>query len=110
MAQLPPADLPTIPARRSRLGVALISWGLLRPAIWSHFDHVWLKIEGPLPHPSDGPLIIYPNHPSWWDGYMSFVLVRRALRDRFESYLMMEEPELRRYRFFSWAGCFSVER
>jgi chlorobactene lauroyltransferase len=110
MAQSSPFDLPTIPARRNRLGTALIYRALVRPAIWSHFDRVWLKVEGPLPHLADGPLIIYPNHPSWWDGYMCFVLTRMALRDRFESYLMMEEPELRRYRFFSWAGCFSVDR
>jgi 1-acyl-sn-glycerol-3-phosphate acyltransferase len=105
-----PLDRPAIPARRSRLGEALIYWALVRWAIWSHFDRVWLKIEGPLPHPADGPLIIYPNHPSWWDGYMCFVLTRMVLGGRFEAYLMMEEPELRRYRFFTWAGCFSVDR
>jgi 1-acyl-sn-glycerol-3-phosphate acyltransferase len=103
-------DLPAIPARRNRLGEALIYWALVRWAVWSHFDRVWLKVEGPLPHPADGPLIIYSNHPSWWDGYMCFLLTRMVLRGRFEAYLMMEEPQLRRYRFFTWAGCFSVDR
>jgi 1-acyl-sn-glycerol-3-phosphate acyltransferase len=110
MRRIYPFDLPAIPARRSRLGEALIYWALVRWAIWSHFDRVWLKVDGPLPHPADGPLIIYPNHPSWWDGYMCFLLTRMVLRGRFDAYLMMEEPELRRYRFFTWAGCFSVDR
>jgi 1-acyl-sn-glycerol-3-phosphate acyltransferase len=103
-------DLPVIPARRGRIGAALVYWALVRWAVWSHFDRVWLKIVGPLPHPSDGPLIVYPTHPAWWDGYMCFLLDRLVLRGRFEGYLMMEEPELRRYRFFAWAGCFSVDR
>jgi 1-acyl-sn-glycerol-3-phosphate acyltransferase len=105
-----PPDLPAIPAGRNWLGEALIYWALVRWAVWAHFDRVWLKVEGPLPHPADGPLLIYPNHPSWWDGYMCFLLTRMVLRGRFEAYMMMEEPELRRYRFFTWAGCFSVDR
>jgi 1-acyl-sn-glycerol-3-phosphate acyltransferase len=104
------ANLPAIPARHHPLGDALVYWALVRPAIWSHFDRVWLRVEGPLPHPADGPLIIYFNHPSWWDGYMACIVNRVVLRDRFRPYLMMEEPELRRYQFFSWSGCFSVNR
>jgi 1-acyl-sn-glycerol-3-phosphate acyltransferase len=103
-------DLPTIAAGHRPLGAALVYWALVRWGIWSHFDRVWLKVVGPLPHAADGPLIVYLNHPSWWDGYMCFLLNRVVLRDRFQGYLMMEEPELRRYRFFAWAGCFSVDR
>jgi 1-acyl-sn-glycerol-3-phosphate acyltransferase len=101
---------PLIPARHSPLGDALIYWALVRAALWSHFDRVWLRVEGPRPHPADGPLIIYLNHPSWWDGYMAFILSRMVLGDQFQGYLMMEEQELRRYRFFTWSGCFSVDR
>jgi 1-acyl-sn-glycerol-3-phosphate acyltransferase len=103
-------SLPRVPARRNRLGDALVYWALVRYAVWSHFDRVWLKAEGPLPRAEDGPLIGYLNHPSWWDGYMAFVLNRALLRDRFEGYLMMEERELRRYQFFAWCGAFSVHR
>jgi 1-acyl-sn-glycerol-3-phosphate acyltransferase len=41
---------------------------------------------------------------------MAFIVNRVVLRDRYRGYLMMEEKELRRYRFFSWCGCFSVNR
>ena len=103
-------DQPAIPARHNRLMNELIYWFLVRMAVWSHFDRVWLKVEGPLPHPAEGPLIVYLNHPSWWDGYMCFILNRVVLRDRFTGYLMMDEQELRRYRFFAWCGCFSIDR
>lgn len=104
------SDEPAIPARHNRLLAELVYWLLVRWSVWSHFDRVWLKIEGPLPHPADGPLIAYLNHPSWWDGYMAFILSRVVLRDRFAGYLMMDERELRRYRLFAWCGCFSVDR
>ncbi|MBK9943128.1 MAG: lysophospholipid acyltransferase family protein [Kouleothrix sp.] len=110
MTYTPPPDLPPIPARHTRLGDALVYWGLVRPALWSYFERVSIKIEGPTPQPHEGPLIVYLNHPSWWDGYMTFVLNRVILRGRFQGYAMMEEPQLRRYRFFSWSGAFSVDR
>ena len=103
-------DLPPIPAQHSFFGDALVYWGLVRPALWSHFDRVWIKREGPIPQPADGPLIVYMNHPSWWDGYMAFVLNRMLLRGRYQGYAMMEQPQLERYRFFSWSGAFSVHR
>jgi hypothetical protein len=104
------ADQPSIPARHTRAGDALIYWALVRSAIWSHFARVWLRIEGPIPTPADGPLIFYLNHPSWWDGYLAHVLSRMVLGNRFQTFGMMEERELRRYRFFTWSGAFSVNR
>jgi hypothetical protein len=106
----PAAGQPSIPARHSRLGDALIYWALVRSAIWSHFARVWLRVEGPIPTPAAGPLIFYLNHPSWWDGYLAYVLSRMVLENRFQSFCMMDERELRRYRFFTWIGAFSVNR
>src|SRR5262249_24658485 len=101
---------PGIPARHRRAGDALIYWALVRSAIWSHFARVWLRVEGPIPTPADGPLIFYLNHPSWWDGYMAIVLNREVLGNRFQGFCMMDDRELRRYRFFTWIGAFSVNR
>jgi hypothetical protein len=58
------AKLPNIPARHSRPGEALIYWALMRYAIWSHFARVWLRVDGSIPSPAEGPLIFYLNHPS----------------------------------------------
>ena len=33
-----------------------------------------------------------------------------VLKNRFQSFCMMDERELRRYRFFTWIGAFSVNR
>jgi len=104
------AAQPSIRARHSRAGGALIYWALVRSAIWSHFARVWLCVEGPIPTPAAGPLIFYLNHPSWWDGYMALVLNRMVLGNRFQAFCMMDERELRRYRFFTWIGAFSVNR
>jgi hypothetical protein len=104
------AERPALPARHSRAGAALIYWALVRSALWSHFARVWLRFDRPIPAPAERPLIFYMNHPSWWDGYLAIVLNRMVLRDRFQSFCMMDECELRRYRFFTWLGAFSVDR
>lgn len=99
---------PLIPASHNRLAEEIIyCWLVKRPAQAS-FARIWLKIEGPLPHPADGPVIAYVNHTSWWDGYMALIMHREVFRRRFENYLMMDERQLQRYRFFSWIGVFSV--
>ncbi|MEM8532168.1 MAG: lysophospholipid acyltransferase family protein [Chloroflexota bacterium] len=104
----PQTNLPAITAHHNRLAEEVIYRLLVQLPARFTFSRVWLKIEGPLPHPADGPLIGYLNHPSWWDGYATFFLHREIFRRRFIPYLMMDERQLRAYRFFSWIGVFSV--
>ncbi|RRR76155.1 MAG: glycerol acyltransferase [Candidatus Viridilinea halotolerans] len=101
---------PALPAAKNWLGDAAIYWLLARRSLWQDFHRVWLQSHGPLPHPADGPLIIYMNHSSWWDGYLMYVIHRVVLRGRFDAHLLMEERQLRRYRFFTWSGAFSINR
>ena len=54
------------------------------------------------------PIIFYGNHSNWWDGLLQFFLSTDVFG--FDSYLMMDELQLRRYRFFRWIGVFSVDR
>jgi len=54
------------------------------------------------------PMIFYGNHSCWWDGLMEFFLGR--VRFGVDSYLMMDEEQMARYRFFRWIGAFSVNR
>ncbi|MBC8163282.1 MAG: lysophospholipid acyltransferase family protein [Roseiflexaceae bacterium] len=102
--------LPAIPANHNRLGEELVARLLIEWPLRQQFSRVWLKIEGPLPTPADGPLICYMNHSSWWDGYVALLLHRAVFRRSFEAYLMMSEAQLRRFRFFTWLGVFSVSR
>jgi 1-acyl-sn-glycerol-3-phosphate acyltransferase len=95
------------PARKTPLLEALIYRTLVRPPLRRTFDRVALNPEAPRPRP-DIPTLIYANHPSWWDGYMAFLLSDELWRC--ESYLMMEEAQLERYSFFQYCGVFGVDR
>src|SRR5215204_4434982 len=53
------------------------------------------------------PLIIYCNHSSWWDGLVAFQI---SYRTRLNSFLMMEEKQLKDLRLFRKLGAFSVDR
>lgn len=57
--------------------------------------------------PENAPLVIYANHSSWWDGLTAFQISRRAALD---SFIMMEEKQLKILRFFRKLGAFSVVR
>ena len=54
------------------------------------------------------PIIFIGNHSSWWDGLLEFYFSH----DLFgvDAFLMMEEKQMRRYKFFRWIGAFSVDR
>jgi hypothetical protein len=103
-------ELPAIPAAKNPAGEELIYRALVRSALWSSWEGVRYALRGALPEPRGGPLIVYLNHPGWWDGYMCFLISRELLRGRFDGYIMMEEPQLRAYRFFAWCGAFSIDR
>lgn len=54
------------------------------------------------------PLVLYANHPGWWDAVLPFLVSVDELG--LDAYGMMEEPQLARYRFFRRIGMFSVDR
>ncbi len=47
-----------------------------------HFHGVRLAKESPVPSREEGPLVVYFNHPSWWDPLLALVLARRFLLGR----------------------------
>ena len=53
------------------------------------------------------PLLIYANHSSWWDGLTAFEIWRAA---RLDSFVMMEERQLKNLSLFRRLGAFSVVR
>lgn len=105
-----PDPTPAIPANHWPLAQEVLYRGVVLPATWSTFSAVRFASDGPLPHPSDGPLIIYLTHTSWWDAYMLFLIYYRALEGGFQNYILMEEKQLRSFRFFTWCGAFSIDR
>ncbi len=96
-----------IPARKFQPGQALVDW-LIFSSFRKSFDRIHFRVRGTYDAELRSlPLIVCANHFSWWDGYVAKLAERQLGVD---GYLMMEEAQLRRYFFFSWTGCFSVNR
>ena len=71
-----------------------------------HFHAIHLLGEIPDP-PAELPLLLLPNHSTWWDGFFVY-LINKKLFGRM-GYLMMLEEQLAKYRFFAKIGAYSVE-
>lgn len=82
---------------------AVIDWYLGRK-VRSAFRGVWVR--GTLPS-ARGGLIAYLNHSSFWDGFIVHQLGKLA---GWDTYAVMEEHNLARYRFHTRIGAFSVRR
>lgn len=74
-----------------------------------HFHSVRLAHTSvPLGFPAELPLIIFINHPSWWDPLVGLFLTSRCFPDR-RVYAPIEAAVLTRYQFFARLGFFGVE-
>jgi 1-acyl-sn-glycerol-3-phosphate acyltransferase len=80
----------------------------LRWYLRRHFHGLRVAHGERFPRKADGPLIIFLNHPSWWDPLTCIMISRRFL-PRADHYAPMDEAALERYGFFSKLGLFPVE-
>ncbi|WP_414474287.1 lysophospholipid acyltransferase family protein [Microvirga sp. M2] len=58
--------------------------------------------------PSKGPLIVYSNHPSWWDAAV-YILAADFLFPAYESYAPIDAGMLKRYGIFRRIGAFGID-
>ncbi|MFD1887452.1 lysophospholipid acyltransferase family protein [Paenibacillus wenxiniae] len=58
--------------------------------------------------PAGQPAVYMMNHSSWWDGLLVYHAFKRT--SSASHYMMMEERQLERYRFFSKMGAFSINK
>ena len=73
-----------------------------------HFDSFYINgLKSLTNFNSSLPLIIYANHSSWWDGLVAFQISQQV---GFNSYVMMEEKQLRNLFLFRKLGAFSINR
>lgn len=91
---------------RAAKGGAL-GWLVDRYVDWkfrSTFRGLWARGTWP-----DGgePRLVYANHTNWWDG---FVLHQLGHAAGWDTYCVMEEQNLARYRFLARMGAFSIRR
>ena len=67
-----------------------------------------IQVLGTLPEiPDDLPMLLLPNHSTWWDGFFVYLLNKRIFRRT--AYLMMLESQLSKYKFFRKVGAYSIE-
>ncbi len=59
--------------------------------------------------PEGRPLVVYANHPSWWDG-IAFTLLSASLFPDRRMFVPMDAAALARYPFFRRLGVFGVEQ
>lgn len=53
------------------------------------------------------PLLLLPNHSSWWDGFFVYALNQLWFKRRL--FLMMLDEQLRNFRFFRRLGAYGIE-
>ncbi|WP_428391933.1 lysophospholipid acyltransferase family protein [Lichenicoccus sp.] len=69
-----------------------------------------IRLSGQLPVvPRGQPVIVFANHPSWWDPAVFIILGDTLFRGR-PGYGPMESDALRRYGFFRRLGAFGIEK
>jgi 1-acyl-sn-glycerol-3-phosphate acyltransferase len=73
-----------------------------------HFHGVRISRTGLPAAAPDRPLIVYSNHPSWWDPALFILIATRLMPER-KAFGPMEAASLRRYGFFRHIGVFGIE-
>src|SRR5215211_7783305 len=78
----------------------LLTRGLKRAfgGVYARIDPAALRLRRKAPY----PLIFCLTHSGWYDGHIAAILNERVFKH--DPYLMMEEPNLARYWFFTWMG------
>ena len=70
-----------------------------------HFSS--LHVVGKIPEiEANMPVIILPNHNTWWDGFFIFFLNQQLFKRKV--YLMMLEDQLKHYSFFQRLGAYGI--
>ncbi len=54
------------------------------------------------------PVIFYCNHAYWWDGFWSQICTELWFRQNL--FIIIEQPQLEKHRFFTRIGAFSIDR
>ncbi|MBD3287570.1 hypothetical protein GF337_02095 [candidate division KSB1 bacterium] len=94
-----------IKARHSRIAKFLFHH-YIKNLLSRHFAD--FQLFGKMPQLDPGlPLLLLPNHSTWWDGFFVYLLNETLIRRPI--YLMMLEEQLKKYHFFSRVGAFSIE-
>lgn len=82
---------------------------IFRRFLGQHMRALRLATWGAPRAPAGRPLVVFANHPSWWDG-VAFTLLSAALFPGRRMFVPMDAAALARYPFFRRLGVFGVEQ
>lgn len=102
---LPVADDPR--ALRSPVRLALFRL-YLHTLIWRRFSAVRISRTGVPARYENRPLLVFTNHPGWWDPAIIGLVSNKLFPGR-TGFGPMDAAELRRYALFRRMGAFAVE-
>lgn len=74
-----------------------------------NFHSLRVSKQGRPPSCDEQPLIVFANHPSWWDPLICFLLAQQAFPEK-KLYAPIDAEMLEKYRIFKKLGLFGVER
>lgn len=95
--------------RRQRSAVWLRFFGaVMVRQMRSHFHAVRVARPGPPPLPAGVPVVIYCNHPSWWDAAYVSMLATHVYAER-SSFGPIDAGAIQRYGFMRRIGFFPVQ-
>ena len=93
-------------AERSPLLFWLFGW-YLRWFFWRNFNAVRVTLAGLPQLPPGRPVILFTNHPSWWDPALFILLATTRMRGRI-GFGPMEQAALGRYGLLRKMGVFGI--
>jgi 1-acyl-sn-glycerol-3-phosphate acyltransferase len=104
-------DLDQQPEVLRRYSPRLTRWFVrwLRGYFRRNFNGVRTSLAGAPPEENDDPLIVYTNHPSWWDPIHFLLLANNTMPDR-RMFGPFDADALAKYKMFRRLGGFGVER
>ena len=93
------------------VSLRFVEWSAryLRRYFAGSFDAVRVSGHEGLAHLDRGPLVVYANHPSWWDPILFVLLGSEYLANRV-GYGPMDAAALEKYRILTKLGVFGVEQ
>ncbi len=80
----------------------------LRWFFWRRFHAIRLSRTGVAQAPANAPVVIYANHPSWWDPAI-FLLALPWVAPNRRGFGPMDAAELERYAMFRRMGLFGID-
>ncbi|MFC4170883.1 lysophospholipid acyltransferase family protein [Microvirga sp. GCM10011540] len=73
-----------------------------------HMNALRIASWGSPAMPQQGPVVVYSNHPAWWDAAV-YILAADRFLPAYESYAPIDAAMLQQYGVFSRIGAFGVD-